>query len=192
MTLDAFEIYKRLVESPAVNLADLTRDYGIYALRDHDGEIRYIGITLADAMGFRGRIYDRHVTGSEGRSHKFSQAYNTGRMYRAAKDSRPDARLAKSLRKAFVRRHCRASIVVVAPDHHPDLPSLELAVQALASPAEMAWGSKRAFDAVPEPAGLVDELLDVLAFSQDQRLAVERQAALHLVASTSSARRTTS
>ncbi len=52
---------------------------GIYALTDHLGVIHYIGRT--DAEGFRDRIYNRHVTGSEDRSHKFSWFYNIGRMY---------------------------------------------------------------------------------------------------------------
>jgi hypothetical protein len=65
-----------------VRLEDLPDDHGIYALRDHVGQIRYIGVTASKQVGFHNRINGRHVTGSEGRSHKFSHAYNIGRIWR--------------------------------------------------------------------------------------------------------------
>ena len=174
----AGETLEKLVSSQPSCLDALPRDHGIYALHDHHGEIRYIGITKGDKNGFYGRIYSRHVSGSEGRSHKFSHAYNTGRMWREKRDSSPDAGAAKQLRTAFVRRHCRASYVIVPPAFWSDLSRLELAVQAIAPDGMLAWGSKSAFDPLPEPTELVDALLDELRFTPAQRAAIERQAAL--------------
>jgi hypothetical protein len=98
MILDPAVVLRSLITIDPVRLDALPREHGIYALHDHRGAIRYIGITEADKYGFHGRINNRHVSGSEGRSHKFSHAYNTGRMWRAKKDSRLDAMLAKHLR----------------------------------------------------------------------------------------------
>lgn len=176
--LDAREVLSQLISREPSRLDTLPRDHGIYALHDHIGDIRYIGITKGDRNGFYGRIYSRHVSGSEGRSHKFSHAYNTGRMWREKRDKSPDAGVAKRLRTAFVRRHCHASYVIVPPALWGDLPRLELAVQAIAPDGMFAWGSKRAFDPLAEPKELVDALLDELRFAPAQRAAIERQAAL--------------
>ena len=73
------EYLKALRSRTLRRIDDLPIDIGIYALTDHLGAIHYIGRT--DAEGFRDRIYNRHVTGSEDRSHKFSWFYNIGRMY---------------------------------------------------------------------------------------------------------------
>ncbi|ESY77435.1 hypothetical protein X740_24765 [Mesorhizobium sp. LNHC221B00] len=40
------------------------------------------------------------------------------------------------------------------------------------------WGSKRAFEPLPEPKELVDALLNELRFAPAQHAAIERQAAL--------------
>ncbi|ESX80270.1 hypothetical protein X759_14140 [Mesorhizobium sp. LSHC420B00] len=176
--LDAGQVLEQLVNGEPSRLDALPRDYGIYALHDHHGDIRYIGITKGDKNGFYGRVFSRHVSGSEGRSHKFSHAYNTGRMWREKRDNSPDAGVAKHLRTAFVRRHCHASYVIVPPAFWSDLPRLELAVQANAPDGMFAWGSKRAFDPLPEPKEMVDALLDVLRFTPAQCAAIERQAAL--------------
>lgn len=177
--LDAGEVLERLLSGQPSLLGALPRDHGIYALHDHHGDVRYIGITKGDRNGFYGRIYSRHVSGSEGRSHKFSHAYNTGRMWREKRDNSPEAVAAKHLRTAFVRRYCRASYVIVPPAFWGDLSRLELAVQAIVPDGMFAWGSKRAFDPLPEPRKMVDAMLDELGFTPAQRAAVERQAALH-------------
>jgi hypothetical protein len=179
MILDPAVVLRSLATGDALRLDALPREHGIYALRDHGGAIRYIGITKADRYGFHGRINSRHVSGSEGRSHKFSHAYNTGRMWRAKKDNRPDATLAKHLRTAFVRRHCRATILSVPPAMWGELPRLEIAVQAIAPEGMMDWGDKRNFPCLPEPKELLDAMLDELCFTRDERAALERQAALH-------------
>ena len=179
MILDAVTALRNLITADPLCLGVLPREHGIYALHDHTGAIRYIGITKADKLGFYGRINNRHASGSESRSHKFSQAYNMGRMWRARGDTRSDARLAKSLRTAFVRRYCRATFVTVPLLHQGDLASLEIGVQTIAPTGMLDWGSKRDFVPLSEPRELVDDLLDELRFSSDQRVAVERQAFLH-------------
>ena len=99
-------------------------------------------------------------------------------MWRAAKDGRPDAKAAKSLRTQFVRNFCKASYVVVPEPLWATLGTLEVAVQRIAPPEMFEWGGKRAIDAVEEPRELLDSLLDKLAFSPAQRASVERQAVL--------------
>jgi hypothetical protein len=179
MILDPSIVLRNLTTGDPVRLDALPREHGIYALHDHTGAIRYVGITKADRYGFRGRISSRHVSGSESRSHKFSHAYNTGRMWRAKKDDRPDASLAKQLRVAFIRQHCRATFVIVPSTLWGELPRLEIAVQAMAPEGMLDWGGRGGFVCLSEPKELVDALLDELRFTPDQRAAVERQAALH-------------
>lgn len=82
--MDAGYILEMLQAEP-VDLKDLPEEFGIYALWDHDKQIRYIGSTPKATEGFRTRVCNKHSTGSEGRSHKFSQAYCTGRMWRHCK-----------------------------------------------------------------------------------------------------------
>lgn len=178
MALDPSVVLRKLMSGEPVRLGALPHDHGIYALHDHAETIRYIGITKSIDSGFYDRIHNRHVTGSEGRSHKFSHAYNTGRMWRAKKDRRPDACLAKQLRTAFVRRHCRATFVMVPPSLWAELPRLEAEVQALASESMLDWGGRRSFTCLSEPKQLVDFLIEDLHFSPEQRAAVERQAVL--------------
>ncbi|WP_156034711.1 hypothetical protein [Pseudorhizobium marinum] len=179
--MKASEVLKQLISQEPSCLDALPRDHGIYSLHDHEGNIRYIGITKGDKYGFYGRIYSRHVSGSEGRSHKFSHAYNTGRMWREKRDNSSDAQLAKHLRTAFVRRYCRATYVQVPSSLWHNLSQLETAVQAIAPDGMFAWGSKRAFNPLPEPHFLLDALLDDLQFTAAQRAAVERQASLSLI-----------
>lgn len=152
-----------------------SKERGIYALRDHVGVIHYVGST----KDFLGRI-TRHVSGSLSRSHKFSHAYNTGRMWADKDDKSPDATLARKLRHAFSRRHCRTTFVLVPPAWDTrELSVLEKAVQALARPeGNHDWGDERNFTPLNEPKELVDALLDELSYSSDQRAAIERQAAL--------------
>jgi hypothetical protein len=168
--LDPKTVLKGLTTDAPVRLEALPRDHGIYALHDHSGAIRYVGITKGDKYGFYGRINNRHVSGSESRSHKFSHAYNTGRMWRAKRDAHPDAALAKHLRTAFIRRHCRATFEIVPATHWGELPRLETAVQSIAPEGMLDWGGKRSFVSLSEPRKLLDALLDELCFSLDQPL----------------------
>jgi hypothetical protein len=179
MNLDPADVFRHLTVREPVRLSELPKESGIYALHDHTGAIRYIGITISDRLGFYGRIHNRHAAGSEIRSHKFSHAYNTGRMWRAREDDRPDAIAAKALRSKFIRRNCKASFLIVPQVHFEHLGELEVAVQALAPTGMLDWGGKRGFDSLDEPAELVDALLDELGYGEDQRSAIARQAALH-------------
>lgn len=179
MNIDPEALYEFLASQAPTRLGALPRTHGIYALYDHEGLMRYVGITRNDRSGFFGRINQRHVAGSESRSHKFSHAYNTGRMWRAKGDARPDARLAKNLRTAFARRFCRATVVAVPAALHSDLPIFEGAVQRLAPVGQLTWINARGFEPVAEPRALVDALLAELAYTPDHVDALLRQEALH-------------
>ena len=178
MALNPPVVLQELISREPMRLSALPHDHGIYALHDHAGTIRYIGITKSIDSGFYDRIHNRHVTGSEGRSHKFSHAYNTGRMWRAKRDRSSDAFLCKQLRTKFIRSYCRATYIAVPPSLWVDLPRLEVAVQELAPVNMLDWGGKRAFACLPEPKHLVDSLIEYLNFAPEQRAAVERQAVL--------------
>ena len=151
---------------------------GVYALTDHMGDIRYIGIT--SAVSIRDRC-NRHVDGSEERSPKLACNYNIGRMWRDRKhaDHVPaDAKISKDLRREFIRRHCLA---VCYPLKLPkqQLEQLEKELLSIA-PIEMtSWnGTRKRVNSAGEPRTLVDALISELGLSSDARAALERQAAL--------------
>ena len=171
--MDTRSIFEVLTRSEPVNLSDLPEDFGIYALWDHEKKIRYIGSTPKATEGFRTRIYNKHATGSEGRSHKFTQAYCTGRMWRyckklnnqiaAREQSATDANAAKKLRNAFIRKYCAASYVSIPRDSLPEpyfssLTTLEFQLQDMAPSSMRAWEGI-GFQPVQEPTHLVDSLL---------------------------------
>ena len=166
-------ILDQLRDQAGVVLNELPSSSGIYALRDHLGTIRYIGI--AHTEGFRTRISNKHTSGSEDRSHKFSAAYNSGRMWRDRHAGHgPDAKVSKRLRIAFIRKHCTASYVPIENyGSKSELEAIEVAVQQLAEPDEIAWC--RTFQCVTEPEHLVDSLMNELRFSDNDRNAVMRQ-----------------
>ena len=166
-------VLDRLRSCSGVRLEDLPGSSGIYALRDHTGAIRYLG--LAHSEGFRTRIRNKHVSGSEDRSHKFSAAYNAGRLWRDrhAKDG-GDGSLAKRLRNCFILTHCTASVVEITDyGDKAALQQIEKQVISLASPAETVWN--RAFVPMSEPAELVDKLIHELRLSTDDCAALDRQ-----------------
>lgn len=179
-------VLQSLHEQTPVGLAELPNEHGVYALVDHAGSIRYIGVTESPRMGFRRRIFQYHVTGSEGRSHKFSQAYNTGRMWRSrSADARQlacNAKLAKSLRTRFCRTYCKAAYFPVTADQLADgffqfLTHLEGQIQQLAPPSMRSWEGIK-FRSVVEPVELVDRLIASLGLSQSELRALESQARL--------------
>lgn len=187
--MDKHLIFKKLVNSEPCSLNELPETFGIYALWDHEGAIRYIGSTPKRTEGFKTRISNKHVTGSEGKSHKFSQAYCVGKMWRYSKSIHPykaeleqhkgDAKLAKKLRTAFIRRHCRATFVAIPlqdgqENYSRDLRKLELKVQELC-PEEMRTWERGRFKTASVPAELLDELLDEMP---ELRAAAERQNAI--------------
>src|SRR5665213_3594036 len=93
---DAATFLVLLISKDLKSLDDLPEAQGIYALADHRGVLRYIGMTANET--FRQRIYGRHVTGSEGNSHKFACAYNVGLMWydkRCSEQNPQDGSLAR-------------------------------------------------------------------------------------------------
>lgn len=189
LILNPESIYRNLLDQERLALSALPDTHGIYALFDHAGAMRYVGITTKDRHGFHGRINNRHVGGSEERSHKFSHAYNTGRMWRARRDAGPDAMLAKELRRRFARRYCRATVLPLEEKLLSRLPALETAVQAAAPAGQLLWLFKRGFEPCAEPEELVNNLLAELRFTPEQRAAVDRQRARHAEATVPSPRR---
>ena len=176
-----------LTSSPPIELRALPSTRGVYALFDHLGEPRYIGVTGRGDKGFRDRIHNRHVTGSEGRSHKFSQAYNVGRMWRC-RSAHPiqavaDATISKRLRTEFIRRFCRATVYEInwggleAKSYFSALTDLESQIQTVA-PVMMRDWEGISFAPSIEPASYVDQLLKDLRWTEEQLSALHRQAAL--------------
>lgn len=170
-----------LLKSQALrHLDELPNAAGLYALADHLGNLHYIGMT-APPKGFRDRIFQRHINGSEKNSHKLACNYNVGRMFRDKDHSEhvpADAKLAKELRKEFIRRHCRVACVELALPK-VEIESIEREVISLADPTIKDWnGTRRRVSTFGEPRDLVDALLDDLGWSKSQREAVDRQAAL--------------
>lgn len=166
------DILAALCESTPRRLEGLPETFGLYALWDHAGVIRYIGCTPKATEGFRVRVGNKHVTGSEGRSHKFSHAYCTGRMWRYQRRLHPaasgseqlesDAKLAKQLRSLFIREYCRATLVEIPriseQDYFRYLTDLEAETKRLAPNGMKLWDGVR-FAAGIEPTELVDVLL---------------------------------
>ena len=172
--LNASEIYARLLSQEPSIMPDLPRDQrGIYMLWDHEGVPRYIGIV--DKESFHKRIDGRHRGGREENSHKFSAAYNTGRMWRDRKrldeiidgvqQAQRGAAAAKRVRMAFIRRYCRATFVRIeapAGEHFGTyVRQAEAAVQRLARPEHRSWETQARIRLV-EPVELVDSVIDEL------------------------------
>jgi len=183
---DPHSVLDALTSSEPVALEKLPDEHGVYALFDHTGQVRYFGVTVANGGGFRVRINNKHVTGSEGYSHKFSHAYNTGRMWRsrgpcALQDPR-DAKAAKRLRAVFCRRHCRAAyfsirLLGTGRDYFGELSALEKQIQSIAPPSMRRW-EKLNFVAEDEPKEMVDALIDELGYSAELRKSLTRQTEL--------------
>jgi hypothetical protein len=177
------ECLKALQSQTLRRINDLPNSIGIYALADHLGDIHYIGKT--DAKGFRDRITNKHVSGSEESSHMLSCNYNIGRMYRDRKSDHHvarDAEISKEIRRKFIRRHCRVAIVpIVLPKH--ELKALEEAVIDIAPECMTCWNAKKGIikgrvNQLPEPRELVDELIAELGYGPEKRAALDRQALL--------------
>ena len=170
--MDSIDIFRKLTSADPKPLIGLPDSFGIYALWDHEGKIRYIGCTPKATEGFRVRVENKHVTGSEGRSHKFSQAYCTGRMWRYCKKLDPesalraqnsdDAKLAKKLRTLFIRKYCGITFMEIpnngSQNYFSYLTSLESEVQNLA-PTSMTEWEGIGFSPFAESSELVDQLI---------------------------------
>jgi hypothetical protein len=177
--LTAWECLNDLKDQKLKKIDDLPDATGVYGLADHLGVIRYIGVTAADS--FRDRIYSRHVNGSEERSHKLACNYNIGRMWRNRKSAEyvvRDAKIAKHLRREFIRRHCFAACVPLNQTK-PALEVLEREIFRIAPPEMTSWNNTRKrVNRLPEPRDLVDSLIQELGLDAADVAALERQASL--------------
>jgi hypothetical protein len=178
-TLTAEECLNELKNQKLRKIDDLPKATGVYSLADHLGDIHYIGVTAADS--FRDRIYSRHVNGSEERSHKLACNYNIGRMWRNRKCAEyveRDAKIAKRLRREFIRCYCFASCVPLDRPK-PALEALEKEIFRVAPPNMISWNTTRKrVNRLCEPRDLVDSLIQELGLSSDEVAALERQAKL--------------
>jgi len=179
--INASTCLKILMSKELSPLEALPDAFGLYALADHLGNLHYIGMT-AKPKNFRDRIFQRHINGSEERSHKLACNYNVGRMWRDRKHPEhngADAKQAKALRKEFIRRHCKVAYVELDLPQN-EIAALEREVISLADPSIKDWNSTRirvsTFD---EPIELVDALLNDLGWSESQRAALKRQSDLY-------------
>ena len=139
---------------------------GIYMLWDHEGVPRYIGIVEKES--FHKRIDGRHRGGSEENSHKFSAAYNTGRMWRDRKrigegtegiiQTMQGAAAAKRVRMEFIRQYCRATYHEVSTpegvDYGGHVRAVEASVQGIARKEHRLWETQARI-VIAEPAELV-------------------------------------
>jgi len=171
---DPTSILAQLLEAAPVPLETIPQGQGIYALYDHDSHARYIGIT---AKCLHDRIFTRHV-GGDGNSHKFSTVYNAGRMFHARKapTSCPrDGKIAKELRRLFVRAHCRAVAIALPGLSWAELLSLEAHVLAAAPTDAKRWNDTRVLSTV-DPIEQLNVFLAGLQWPPEKHLAVNRQA----------------
>lgn len=167
-------VLERLLKSPTVRLSELPADQGVYALYDHEGVARYIGVT---EMGLKKRIHNYHV-GGDGNSHKFSTVYNAGRMFHTRDDTftnAGDGRTAKELRRMFARRYCRAVGVSLPQHSKAELFALEAQIRRIAPQHALTWNDARSLDAC-EPAQLLNEFLNEIGWPSAKLAAIERQA----------------
>lgn len=166
-------ILSRLLDAAPMQLSAAPRGPGIYALYDHAGDARYVGIT---AKCLRDRIFNRHVGGDDN-SHKFSSAYNAGRMFHSRRHSgtcAKDGPVAKKLRRLFVREHCRAVTISLQNVPRDELFALEAEVIALAPAGALSWNNLRRLRA-HEPEEALDAFIDKLGWSPQNIAALERQ-----------------
>jgi hypothetical protein len=177
MPLDLEHVLRRLMTHEPMKLSEVTsREAGVYALYDHEHRPAYIGLST----NLRRRIWNNHAA-ADGNSHKFSTAYNAGRMFHCRKNpsSCPtDGPVAKKLRTLFAREFCRAVIYPLPGFSKRDLDPVEAALRSMAPAQATRWNDIKALDA-REPAELVDQLLTALNWNAVQRDAIQRQAARH-------------
>lgn len=177
MTIDAADAVEKLHAMPLQEIRTAPKLPGIYALADHEHRFRYIGST--EGKDFDNRVKNRHVTGSEENSHKFSWAYNCGRMYRGPETNDPqierDRKAAKNLRTAFIRRYCRAVF------WHIDAPAVDLLRlekdMIWAAPLEtVLWNRERIkTDPYPEPTLALNAFLADFPLQPDVSKSIARQ-----------------
>lgn len=107
MKLTAQDALDKLLSQTLRRFKDMPNAVGLYGLGDHEGKLHYFGMT--DSKSFRDRIWSRHITGSEDRSHKLACNYSVGRLWYVDKHpgtNKSDGPVARKARRAFIRRHC--------------------------------------------------------------------------------------
>lgn len=166
-------ILSGLLSAPPIQLDALPTEQGIYALYDHTGTSRYIGITQ---MGLKRRIWNYHVGGDDN-SHKYSTIYNAGRMFHSRNDiqtDKLDGPVAKKLRRLFARQHCRAVGIPLPGLDKAELFAIETEVRRLAPAEALSWNNLRGLDAY-EPVEAVDAFLKKILWEPKLLAAVARQ-----------------
>lgn len=172
---DVKSILARLQSAPPTRLDELPNERGIYELYDHAGRPCYIGRTAS--MTLRKRIYCYHVTGDRN-SHKFSAAYNAGRMFHERKHPATcseDGPISKALRNGFVRKYCRAAFFSLPSCTDEEIAELERQLIAVAPPEMKLWNGSKKVEAT-EPTNLLDEFLNEGSWTPAQLDAFARQA----------------
>lgn len=172
MTINASTI-AQIFEDPrkAVDLSLLPAHSGIYALRNHRGELQYVGITT---MTIRKRVEQYHVAG-DGNSHKYSSVYNGGLLWSERKhpaNDKADGQVAKKVRRLFCRATCTAAGIIM-PDHTKSmLREIETQVINILG-RQLAWNGKKALPA--EIITINDIRSSGIPVTSDDLSALERQ-----------------
>jgi hypothetical protein len=169
-----------LLSQPLRKLDDMPASVGLYGLCDHNGKPHYFGMT--DKKSFKNRIWNRHISGSEDRSHKLACNYSVGRLWHdrqhpGANDR--DGKVSRRVRQAFIRKHCRF-VCLPLELTTGDLRRLEKNVIDLAGPRIADWNGTRVRMATfEEPRELVDDTIRELGISRSEIAALERQNAIY-------------
>ncbi|MPR06504.1 hypothetical protein [Microvirga tunisiensis] len=180
MTLTAHDALDHLLSQPLRRFDDMPDAVGLYGLGDHEGKLHYFGMTDSDS--FRDRIWSRHITGSEERSHKLACNYSVGRLWHDRHHPSTNARdgeIARRVRQAFIRKHCGFVCLPLKPTKD-ELRRLEKGVIALAWPHIADWNKTRKRVATfEEPKEMVNEIIRELGLGVSEIAALERQNAIY-------------
>jgi hypothetical protein len=180
MTLTARDALDQLLSQTLRRFDDMPDAIGLYGLGDHNSKLHYFGMTDSDS--FRDRIWSRHITGSEERSHKLACNYSVGRLWHDRKHlgtNRSDGAIARRVRQAFIRKHC-GFVCLPLKMTKGELSRLETGVIDLAWPHVADWNKNRKRVATfEEPTELVDEIIRELRLGDNEIAALERQRAIY-------------
>ena len=180
MTITARDALDQLLSQNLRRLDDMPDAIGLYGLGDHKGKLHYFGRT--DSNSFRDRIWNRHITGSEGNSHKLACNYSVGRLWHDPKHSSTkvaDGKIARRVRQALIRKYC-GFVCLSLEMTKSELHLLEKGVIELARPHIADWnGTRKRVSTFEEPTELVDEIIRDLELNASQIEALERQRAIY-------------
>jgi hypothetical protein len=180
MTLTARIALDQLLSQSLRRFDDMPNAIGLYGLGDHEGKLHYFGMT--DSASFRDRIWSRHITGSEDRSHKLACNYSIGRLWHDR--SHPstnshDGAIARRVRQTFIRKHC-GFVCLPLKMTRGELRQLEDGVIDLAWPHIADWNKTRKRVATfEEPKELVNGIIRDLGLGFSEIAALERQSAVY-------------